>query len=48
MWEYKLVDWPTNSYGDQEIAVAEAQINQLGAAGWELVGVVTRVGGQAT
>jgi len=37
-WEYRHV---TRAPGEQEGTLTEAELNELGAAGWELVGVIT-------
>jgi hypothetical protein len=40
MWEYRVV------YLDPDAEVAERDLNDLGKDGWELVGVMSRAGGQ--
>jgi len=38
-WEYKVVALPYNSTMKRQRKAAEAKLNELGAEGWEVVGI---------
>ena len=39
-WQYKIVDLPYRLFGDKLADRAQAELEKLGALGWELVSVV--------
>jgi hypothetical protein len=39
-WQYKVVDLPYRLFGDKLADRAQADLEKLGALGWELVSVV--------
>ncbi|GAB3302827.1 DUF4177 domain-containing protein [Luteimonas notoginsengisoli] len=39
-WQYKVVDLPYRLFGDKLADRAQAELEKLGALGWELVSVV--------
>lgn len=39
-WQYKVVDLPYRLFGDKLVDRAQAELEKLGALGWELVSVV--------
>ncbi|MFD0740352.1 DUF4177 domain-containing protein [Lysobacter koreensis] len=45
-WAYKVVDIPYKLFGDKLTVRAQAELDKLGAQGWELVSVLQGPAGE--